>query len=578
MTMATKRTTSSSRGNGVHVKDAARFLPNYVLAYWREIESGREIVSKRIRQVYENLARAIENPDPDSPYTFDPEKALRPIEYIESVCKHSKGKWAGKPVLLELWQKAAVSATFGFVEKATGFRQYRRVDLFVARKNGKSTLSAGIALYMLTSDGEGGAEVYSVATKKDQAKIIWLEARRMAQQSPYLRKSVARLVAEMRYDRTFSVFKPLASDSDSMDGLNTHYCGVDELHAIKDKNLIDVIVDSMTARDQPLLFVTTTMGTVREGVFDDTYDYDCKVLDGQFDDPHVLPLIYELDPGDDWRDEANWKKPNPGLGTIKNLPAFRAKVAKAINDPKQVKNLLCKDFNRRETSVEAWLSFDELYNDEHFDVRTMGFKYGIGGTDLSQTTDLTAAKVLLMRPGDPKIYVLQMYWLPEDLIESRSREDKVPYDVWAERGLLRTTPGNKVHAKYVTDWFLEVRDELGVYMPFCGYDAWSATYWVEEMKMNFGAECMKAVHQGKKTLSGPMYALAADLKAKRIVYNAHPIDVWCLSNTSVDTDAKNQTIQPAKGKDLRKRIDGTAALLDAYVVLQDNLETYQNMI
>ena len=198
-----------------HVASAARAAPCYVLDYWREIESGRETVSKRVYQLYRNLSKDITSPAPESPYTFDAEKALRPIEYIEAVCKHSKGKWAGKPVILELWQKAAISAAFGFVEKETGYRQYRRVDLFVARKNGKSTLSAGIALYMLTSDGEGGAEVYSVATKKDQAKIIWLEAKKMAQQSPYLNKRVARLVNEIRYDKTFSIFRALASDSDA---------------------------------------------------------------------------------------------------------------------------------------------------------------------------------------------------------------------------------------------------------------------------------------------------------------------------------------------------------------------------
>lgn len=552
--------------------------PNYVLDYWREIESGREIVPKRIRQLYSQLAERLLSPDPRSPYEFDPEKAVRPIEYIETICKHSKGKWAGKPVLLELWQKAAISAIFGFVEKVTGNRQYTRADLYVARKNGKSTLAAGIALYMLTSDGENGAEVYSLATKREQAKIIWDEARRMAAQSPYLSKLTNRLVDRIRYDRTFSVFKPLASESNSLDGLNTHFCSVDELHAIADKNLIDVIVDSMSAREQPLLLVTTTMGTLRASVFDDTYDYDCKLLDGIFQDPHRLAIIYELDPEDDWRDEKVWKKPNPGLGTIKNLKAFRSKVMKAMNDPKEVKNLLCKDFNRRETGVEAWLTFDELFNPACFDVRTMGFKYGVGGADLSETTDLTAAKMLLMRPNDDHIYVLSMYWIPEDLLESRTQEDNVPYTTWYERGLLRTTPGNKIDPDFVTKWFVELRDELKIYMPFCGYDRWSANFWVKDMETYFGRECMEQVAQGKQTLSGPMYRLGADLRAKRIVYNANPIDVWCLSNTSVDTDPKNGTIQPAKGRNRRRRIDGTAALLNGYVALERHMESYMNMI
>lgn len=559
-----------------NVKEAVLARPNYVLQYWHEIESGREIVSSRVRQLYAKLAEDIEHPK--APYIFDAERALRPIEYTEEICKHSKGKWAGKPVLLELWQKAAISAVFGFVDQVTGARQYTRVDLFVARKNGKSTLAAAIGLYMLTSDGEGGAEVYSLATKKDQAKIIWSEAKRMAQQSPILRRLIRRLVGEMIYDKTFSVFKALASESDTLDGLNTSFCAVDELHAIKDKNLIDVIVDSMTARLQPLLFVCTTMGTVREGVFDDTYDYDCKVLDGQFDDRHTLAIIYELDKGDDWQNEACWKKANPGLGTIKDIAKFRDKVAKAKNKPNEVKNLLCKDFNRRETSTESWLTYDQLYNPATFDPAEMGFCYGIGCADLSTTTDLTAAKMLCMKPDDPHIYVLQMYWLPEDLLESRAKEDHVPYDVWHERGLLRTTPGNKVHHTYVKQWFTEIRDLYGIYMPWNGYDRWSADYWVEEMKAEFGNECMQPIAQGKATLSGPMYRLGRDLEAKLIVYNANPIDIWCMSNTCVDLDVKNQTIQPAKGRDTRKRIDGLAVLLDGYVALENNRENYLNMI
>jgi len=548
----------------------------YVLEYWHEIESGREVVPERIRQLYAKLAKDIDNPV--DPWMFDVERGNRPIEYIETFCVHSKGKWARKPLLLELWQKAAIAAAFGFIHRITRVRKYTRIDLFVARKNGKSTLAAGIGLYMMTSDGEGGAEIYSLATKKDQAKIIWLEAKRMAQQNPILRRLIRRLVGEMIFDKTFSVFKPLASESDTLDGLNTSCGMVDELHAIKDKNLIDVIVDSMTARLQAMLWVFTTMGTVRESVFDDTYDYDCKVLDNQFDDPHTLAIIYELDKGDDWRDESCWKKANPGLGTIKDIDKFRAKIAKAKNKPNEVKNILCKDFNKRETSTESWLSYDQLFNPETFDPAAMKFDYGIGGADLSQTTDLTAAKFICMRPNDPKIYVMQMYWMPEDLVEDRVKEDHVPYDKWIERGFIRTTPGNKVDHHYVTAWFNEIRDTFDIYLPWCGYDRWSADYWVKEMQADFGEECLQAVAQGKQTLSGPMQRLGRDLEAKLIVYNANPVDIWCLSNTCVDVDPKNQTMQPRKGTDTRRRIDGFSALLDAYVTLENHKEDYLNMI
>lgn len=269
-------------------------------------------------------------------------------------------------------------------------------------------------------------------------------------------------------------------------------------------------------------------------------------------------------------------KANPGLGTIKKVKGLRDKVARAKIKPDELKNLLCKDFNVRETSISTWLTFDELNNEAKFNLAKMKVKYGIGGTDLSSTTDLTAAKVIFMLPKSEIIYVLQMYWLPEELLEQKVKEDKIPYDKWKEKGYLRTCPGNKVHPKYVTEWFLEIRDDYGIYLPWIGYDAWSAEYWVEEMKGYFGEEAMIKVFQGKKTLSAPMQNLGADLKSKLVNYNNNPIDKWCLSNTSTDTD-RNGNIQPDKSKK-RLRIDGTAALLDAYVVLELKKNDYINMI
>lgn len=242
-----------------------------------------------------------------------------------------------------------------------------------------------------------------------------------------------------------------------------------------------------------------------------------------------------------------------------------------------VKNLLCKDFNVRETSSEAWLTFEQINNTQQFKLSDLKPRYGIGGCDLSSTTDLTNATVIFQVPDDPTIYVLQMYWLPEDLLEQRSKEDKIPYDIWTEQGLLRTTPGNKVHHKYVTQWFLEVQNELDIYIPWIGYDSWSAIYWVEEMQNNFGKQALEPVIQGKRTLSGPMKSLGADLSAKRINYNNNPILKWCLSNTAVEID-KNDNIQPHKSSNQRRRIDGLAGLLNAYVVLERHKDEYESMI
>jgi phage terminase large subunit-like protein len=553
---------------------------NPITEYFNWIQQNRKKVSNKIFKVYNELIRIINAPE--SEWEYSAKKANHAIEFIENYCRHSKGKMGGKPFILELWQKALVASAFGIIHKIDGTRKYQEVLLIVARKNGKSTLAAAIGLYLQIADGEPGAEVYACATKKDQAKIIWLEAKRMVKKSQILLKRIKPLVAELIADFNDSFFRPLGSDSDTLDGLNVHGALLDEIHAWKNRDLYDVIVDGVTARDEPLIFITTTAGTVRESIYDLLYDEAEQVING-YGDPdgykneRLLPLIYEIDKRDEWTEIENAPKANPGLGTIKKLDQLQAKINKAKNNSLLVKNLLCKDFNIRETSSEAWLTFEEINNTEKFELSELKAKYGIGGADLSSTTDLTAAKVIFMVNGDPRIYVLSMYWLPEDLLEKRTKEDKIPYDIWHDQGLLRTCPGNSVHAKYVTEWFQEIMNVYGIYIPWIGYDSWSAKYWVEEMQGHFGEESMLPIIQGKKTLSGPMKLLGKELDSKNIIYNNNPIDKWCLTNTSIDVD-KNDNIQPIKTSKSRRRIDGTAALLDAFVVLQDKINDYQNMI
>ena len=552
---------------------------NPIRLYYDEIISKKVTVSVKVKRVYQKLVQDLD--DEMSEWEYDPKRANHAIEFVENFCKHSKGKMGGKPFIMELWQRAMTAALFGFVHKIDGVRKYREFVLIVARKNGKSAWASAIALYMQMADGEPGPECVSAATKKDQAKIVWSEAKRMVKKSPVLSKRMRCLVAEIVSDFNDGVFKPLSSDSNTLDGLNVHCSVIDELHAIEDKNLYDVIVDGMTAREQPISIITTTAGTVREGIFDIKYDECERIINGydsgEYVDERVLPIIYELDNRKEWTDPECWAKANPGLGTIKNANQLKAKVEKAKANPLLVKNLLCKDFNIRETSNEAWLTFEQINNTTKYDLSLLKPRYGIGGADLSTRTDLTNASVIFLLPGDSNFYVKLMYWLREDLLEQRTKEDKIPYDIWCDLGLLRTTPGNKVHYKFVTEWFLEIQNEYDIYLPWIGYDSWSATYWVEEMKNNFGKECMEAVIQGKKTLSGPMKSLGADLSSKKIIYDNHPILKWCLTNTSVEVD-KNNNIQPAKGNSSRRRIDGTAGLLNAYVTLERHYDEYMNMI
>jgi len=553
---------------------------NPILEYWAKIQSGEEVVSEKVRKTYKKVVHDLT--DNSSEYYYSPKRANHVIEFGENYCKHSKGKEGGKPVRLELWEKAHLATVFGFID-ITGCRKYRESLLIVGKKNGKSLLASIVGLYLLVGDNEPGPEVYAVATKRDQAKIIWGEARRMRNKSPALRKRIKALVAELVSDFNDGVFKPLASDSDTLDGLNVSGGLMDEIHQWKQgKALYDIIADGTSAREQPLIYMTSTAGTIREDLYDQKYEEAERVINGYFDengykDEHFIAFIYELDNRKEWIDPACWKKANPGLGTIKSLEQLTAKVKKAQANPALVKNLVCKEFNIRETSSEAWLSFEQLNNTDTFDLAELRPRYGIGGADLSSTTDLTAAAVIFMVPGDRHIYALGMYWIAEELVEQRVKEDKIPYDLWIEQGLVRTCPGNKVHAKYVTEWFLEVQNELDIYIPWVGYDSWSATYWVEEMKGTFGKESMIPVIQGKKTLSSPMQQLGVDLESKLVNYNNNPITKWCLANTAIEED-KNGNIQPCKTSKRTKRIDGTAALLNAYVVLQDRLAEYQSLI
>lgn len=552
---------------------------NPILEYWEEIEKGNINVGDKIRRTYKKVVKDIKYP---GEYFYSPKRGNHILEFAENFCRHSKGKCGGKRVKLELWEKAHLATVFGFID-IEGNRKYRESILIVGKKNGKSLLASIVGLYMLTADGEMGPEVYAVATKKDQSKIIWLESKRMVRKSPALSKRVRSLVAELDTDFNDGVFKPLASDSDTLDGLNIHCVLMDEIHQWKQgKALYDIMADGVSAREQPLVYITSTAGTIREDIYDQKYDEAEMVING-YDDPegykdeHLIAFIYEIDNRKEWTDESCWEKANPGLGTIKNKQTLKDKVEKAKKNPLLVKNLLCKEFNIRETSSEAWLTFGQANNTETFSVEDLKPRYGVGGVDLSSTTDLTAAKVLFKIPESEKIYTLSMYWIPEDLVEKRITEDKIPYDIWIEKGYVRTCKGNKISYKDVKAWFVEIQEKYDIYINMIGYDSWSAAYFVEDMQEYFGKAAMIPIIQGKKTLSQPMKNLGADLENNLIVYNNNPVDKWCLCNTAVDID-RNDNIQPIKTSKPRRRIDGTAALLDAYVVLQNNYNEYMSLI
>ena len=333
----------------------------------------------------------------------------------------------------------------------------------------------------------------------------------------------------------------------------------------------EIMKQSQSARRQPLLIMITTAGTIRENIFDEMYATACNIVDGVFKDDTFLPILYELDSREEWTQPEAWQKANPALGTIKKIDDLQTKVARAQNNPNELRGLLVKDFNIKDTLSTAWLTYEDIDNAETFDLARFKNKFAIGGADLSKTLDLTCATLLMIDKDTGKRCVTQMYWIPEETLERRVAEEKIPYDKWRDRGLLRTCAGNTINYKDVTAWFLEMAAEYKIVPAWVYYDAWSARYWVEEMKAS-GFNMIPCI-QGAKTLSLPMQNMGADLQAKRIVYNNHPILKWCLTNTGVKTDV-NGNIVPVKNQAAKQRIDGMASLLDAYVGLTEKYEEY----
>lgn len=549
---------------------------NYVREYWRKIESGEIVTSRRVKAVYGRLMAEMDSPAADSPYYFDEETGERPIIFIERFCKQSQGT-LGAPLRLELFQKAFIQTLFGWLLKSTGYRRFRETLFLVGRKNGKSTLLAALALYMLVADYEGAAEIYSVATKKDQARKTLTEAVNMVKQSPELRAIIKKRRNDIYFPATASTFEALASDSNTLDGLNSHAVIIDELHAIRDRNLYEVMKQSTSSRRQPLVIMITTSGTVRESVFDNLYGLACDIADGKVTEDTFLPVLYELDARAEWTDPQAWIKANPGLGTIKQYATLAAFVERAKKNPEDLPGVLCKDFNVPETSASVWLSFEDIKNDATFTMQDVYNTYAIGGCDLSATTDLTCATLIIRRSReDDTVYVLQHYFIPQKRIDKLDEHNtqEAPYKIWEERELLTICDGARVDYSAVTAWFCQMRDEFKIDAFAVGYDRALAGYWVDEMKSN-GFD-MRAVAQGPFTWSQPMREMGAAFADKKVNYNRNPVLVWCLSNTAVKKSGVNN-IQPVKVSD-RRRIDGAVSLLNAWVIYVRDNEDYMYLV
>lgn len=353
--------------------------------YFTGIADGKIVACEKMKKAADILMEQYHSP---GEYHFDPDIANHHVNFIEKFCKIPSGK-IGAPLKLELFQKARLQALFGFVDD-NNLRQYNECLIMEGRKNGKTTELAAVETDLLVNDKEGAPQIYNVATMRDQAMLGFTACHKMIKQSPFLSKHIKKRASDLYFSTNMGFIKALASNTNSLDGLDVHAGIIDELAAIKNRDIYDLVKQAMAARRQPLLFCITTNGFIRNGIFDTQYEYASGVLDGKIKDDKFLPFIYELDSLDEWDKEECWIKANPGLGTIKSYDFLRRNVQKAKDDPAFKPTVLVKDFNMKQNAESAWLRWEEIDNQEF--IGDKRFRYGIGGMDAADSVDLNAAK------------------------------------------------------------------------------------------------------------------------------------------------------------------------------------------
>lgn len=466
--------------------------------------------------------------------------------------------------MLEPWQIFYLATLFGWL-RSDGTRRFRTSYLEVARKNGKSTLLAGVGLYLLVADGEAGAEIYTAATKMAQAQIIFLESQRMVSQSPDLSALVQTYKNNLHVPETFGKYEPVARDSDTLDGLNVHGGLVDELHAHPTGDMWDVLETGTGSRRQPLMAAVTTAGSNRQGICYQFHDYTEKVLSGVMQDDAWHGMVYTLDRDpltgemEDWQDERAWIKANPNLGVSKKLDDLRDKARKARQMPSRLNAFLTKELNIWTQAASRWIAPErwQACNLGPVDEAALAGRKCWGGLDLSSTLDVTALGWVFPGDSDPAAQVLTRLWIPEENWERRVREERAPYDVWVRNGLLTLTPGNVVDYDFILH---QIEQDAKIFsVQELAFDPWNATSVTNKVTIG---ERLVEFRQGYVSMNPAMKALEVAIQRRTINHGGHPALAWMADNLVVSFDPAGN-MKPDKAKSTEK-IDGMVALIMAY--------------
>ncbi len=501
---------------------------------------------------------------------FSLPRADHVIDFFPRFLRHSKGEFGNHPFELSDWQKFCLSVLFGWLYADTLLRRFIYAYWEVPRKNGKSTFLSGIGLYMFCMDQEPGAEVYSAATKSDQAKIIFSEAQNMVRKSPKLRRHIKLMGHHLEHPRSSSIFKYISSDAKTQDGLNSHCNLVDEVHAHKDRSLIEVLETGIGARRQPLHAEITTAGTDPYSVCREHHDYSVKVMTGVFDDDTWFAFICSIDKGDDPFSEIAWRKANPNWGVSVRADTFEKIVSKARNNPASLASFKRLRLNVWGQTAEIWLDKDQWDACEIvYDRESLRGRKCFVGMDLSSVSDITALVLVFPAeyPGDTA-KILPFFWVPSGTIDKRAEDRAVPYDQWEELGLIRRTEGGATDYDAI-ETFILGDDDAGIEglrhefeIVEIAYDRMFAGQIIQHLEAH-ELTCV-SMGQGMYGMAAPCRELERLVLKQEIAHEGNPVMTWMISNTSVKTDEHDnkKPIKPDSRKDMRK-IDGVVAMLMA---------------
>lgn len=566
--------------NGVH---------SWLIEYVNKCKSGEILVGHEMILCLDRLIEHLDNPS----ITIEFEDAHKRIKFIETKCKHFEAPFAGKPFILELFQKAFIEAIYIFkiYDEEVGrlVRLYQEVIYLVARKNGKSPLISAICLAEWFC-GEKGTKILCSSNDYEQADIMFQAIDSMREESPALEKVTRSNVkgiffgnpkkrktkGKFSYANKGSIRK-ISAKTGAKEGRNIKVGAVDEVHEMKDNSSVMPIRQALSTQDEPLFFELTTEGVVNDGYLDDRLKDARKVLSGELERPRWLIWIYTQDSEKEiWQDEKTWVKSNPGIGVIKKWSFLRQMVEESKTSKSTRVFVLSKDFNIKQNNSTAWLTPDDIKNEETFNIEEFRNGFAIGGVDLARTGDLASARILLMKPESQKKYFYQHYFIPESKLDNLSKDDLEKFKGWIRQELITVSPGNENDFSLVTTWFVKLYKDYGIRVFNTGYDKWSAVYWVKEME-GYGFDCTRVI-QEHGSLSNAYKQIETDLKSDLIVYNNNPIDRWCLENAALNINSKQEIlIVKVQGQD-DKKIDGAVTMGICYKIYLDNRTEFLELV